>query len=275
LRRTIRAGDREVAEYYHRGVVAHLVGYDLAPSLDVEMIRPGEGEVKAAERLLERLVGPYGRFFDAVLGDALYAEAPFINCCLEHGKHVVVVLKGDERLLLQDARGLFSSMPPVVWTEPGGEIRAWDAEGFTSFEGVPVPLRVLRTEESFARRQRIAGAWVEKTEKHEWCWATTIPIAQLPTRTLCHVGHRRWDIENDLFNVLSSHRSLDHCFKHDPTAILNFILTLFIAFVLLQSFHQRNLKPPRRAHLALIALRDELYLALALPAGSARRRDAL
>ena len=57
-----------------------------------------------------------------------------------------------------------------------------------------------------------------------------------------------------------THWSLDHCFKHEPTAILNFVLTLFIAFVLLQSFYYGNLKPERRAHLALIGLAMELYL---------------
>jgi hypothetical protein len=46
--------------------------------------------------------------FDAVVGDGLYFEAPFINFCLEHHKDVVVVVKGDHRLLLQDAQGLFS-----------------------------------------------------------------------------------------------------------------------------------------------------------------------
>ena len=62
-----------------------------------------------------------------------------------------------------------------------------------------------------------------------------------PSRQLWRAGHRRWDVENDLFNTLSTHWALDHCFKHDPTAIVNFILTLFIAFVLLQRFYLRNL----------------------------------
>jgi hypothetical protein len=43
---------------------------------------------------------------------------------------------------------------------------------------------------------------------------------------------------------------------------VNFILTLFIAFVLLQSFYLRNLKPPRRIHLTLIGLASELHLGL-------------
>jgi hypothetical protein len=62
------------------------------------------------------------------------------------------------------------------------------------------------------------------------------------------------DIENDCFNTLCTHWGLDHCYKHDPTAVVNFTLTLFIVFVLLQCFWLRNLKPQRRVQLTLIAL---------------------
>ena len=262
--RKIKVKGEEVIEYYHRGVVCHLVGFDMAVPLDVELIRPGEGEVIAAKRLLERVIGNYGRFFDAVSGDALYLEAPFFNFCTEHGKHVVVVIKGEDRALLQDAQGLFASMKPGLWNEPRGLIQFWDAEGFTSAEGVKVTLRVLHSEESTTKRRRIAKEWIETVEDHHWWWATTIPISQLPSRRLWQVGHQRWDIENDLFNTLSTHWAMDHCFKHEPTAIVNFVLTLFIAFVLLQSFYLRNLKPQRRIHLTLIGLSNELHLSVML-----------
>ncbi|MCC6127543.1 MAG: hypothetical protein IT426_21510 [Pirellulales bacterium] len=86
--------DREVTEYDHRGVVCHLIGQDLAIPLDVELQRPGEGKVPAAKRLLERIFANYPRYFDAVVGDGLYFEAPFINFCRERHKHVIVVVKG-------------------------------------------------------------------------------------------------------------------------------------------------------------------------------------
>jgi len=70
--------DRPVTEYYHRGVVCHLIGTPLAVPLDVELLRPQEGEVQAGRRLLERVSRSYARFFDVVVADALYLEAPFI-----------------------------------------------------------------------------------------------------------------------------------------------------------------------------------------------------
>ena len=258
----MKVDEEEVIEYYHRGVIFHFVGFPIAMPLDVEMIRPGEGEVIAAKRLLERVLPCYGRFFDVALADAIYTEAPFYNLCLKHHKHVISVLKGDQRLLLQDAQGVFSLMKPKVWKEGRSQIRAWDAEGFSTAEGIEVPLRVLHTEETVTKRHRQNHQWIEKTEVHHWWWVTTLSISQMSTRMLWYVAHRRWEIENDLFHTLVTYWALDLCFKHDPTAILNFVLTLFIAFMLVQSFYYGNLKPQRRLHLTLIGLANELHLGL-------------
>jgi hypothetical protein len=257
--RKITVEDQEVTEYYHRAVVCHLVGFDLAVPLDLETIRPGEDEVGAASRLVRRVCRDYPRFFDAFLADGIYFQAPFVNLCLALGKQVVTVLKGARRNLLQDAQGLFQRQEPKVSQVGEKTILYWDEEGFDSAEGIQTPLRVLHTQESENKRQRIAGRWCRVVEEHRWWWQTTIPAAVLPALQLCSVGHHRWDIENDLFNTLATHWSLNHCFKHHPTAIENFILTLFIAFVLLQSFYLRNLKPEVRKALTLIGLPRELY----------------
>jgi hypothetical protein len=260
---------REVVEYFHRGVVFYLVGFRTAVPLDVEMLRPGEGELTAARRLLQRVVKSYDRFFRVVLADALYFNAPFFNLCLALGKDVITVLKDEDRALFQDAQGVFSLTAPQVWEEANQKIRAWDAEGFTSAEGIQVPLRVLRTQEINTRRHRRGQGWTREKETHHWEWVTTLPAARLSTRLLWQIGHGRWEIENDLFHTLATYWSLDHCFKHEPTAILNFILTLFIAFVLLQNFYLGNLKPQRRATLTLIGVAVELLFGLATMDGPA------
>jgi hypothetical protein len=145
--RKVKVRGQEVIEYYHRGVVCHLVGFNIAVPLDAELIRPGEGEIIAAKRLLERVLERYGRFIDAVIGDALYFEAPFFNFCSEHKIHVVTVIKGDQRALLQDAKGLFSQMKPGRWDESRRLTQFWDEEGFTSAKalrcrfGFSMPMR--------------------------------------------------------------------------------------------------------------------------------------
>jgi hypothetical protein len=269
LQRRLVVKGEEVVEYYHRGVVFYLVGFRSAIPLDVEMLRPGEGELTAAQRLLPRVVESYGRFFRVVLADALFFNAPFFNLCRGLRKEVITVLKDEDRALFQDALGVFSFTEPQLWEQRNQKIRAWDAEGFTTAEGIQVPLRVLRTEEVVTRRHRDAGGWTQEDETHHWEWVTTLPADQLSTRLLWQIGHSRWEIENDLFHTLATYWSLDHCFRHEATAILNFILTLFIAFVLLQSFYLGNLKLQRRIHLTLIGVAVELALGLAAMDGPA------
>jgi len=261
--RTLTVKGEQVVEYYHPGVVCHLIGHSLAVPLDVELLRPGEGEETAAKRLLERVFANYGRFFDVVCGDALYFDAPFINFCLGHGKHALVVVKGGHRLLLQDAQGLFAQRQPQVWRDRRLTVRYWDEEGFTSCEGVKRPLRVVHTVETARRRERVGGRWREEEETSVWYWATTLSKAQLGTRGVWRAGHGRWDEENDCFNALSAHWGLDHCFKHDPVAIVNFVLTLFLAHLLLSCFWQRNVKAPLRAAIGtLLGLAEELRRSL-------------
>src|SRR5262249_49838701 len=189
--------------YYHQGVVCHLIEHQLAVPLDVELLRPGEGEETAAKRLLARVCANYGRFFDVVCADSLYFGAPFINFCLEQKKHALVVAKGDHRLLLQDARGLFAQQAPQLWQEGGRTVRCWDADGFTTAEGVKQPLRVVHTEETVRLRERIAGEWREKEEAQSWYWATTLSSRQLSAVRVWQAGHRPWDGGNGFFNTLS------------------------------------------------------------------------
>jgi hypothetical protein len=261
--RSVAIQGEPVVQYYHQGVVCHLIGHQLAVPLDVELLRPGEGEETAAKRLLERVFANYPRFFDVVCGDALYFDAPFINFCLEHHKHALVVVKGDQRLLLQDAQGLFAQQPAQSWQDGRRSVQFWDAEGFSTAEGVKQPLRVVHTVETVRRRERVARQWREQEETSSWYWATTLSQRQLPTRRVWHAGHHRWDVENDCFNTLSMHWGLDHCYKHAPAAIVNFVLTLFLAYVLLSCFWQRNIKTPLRAKIGtLLGLAEEVRRSL-------------
>ena len=112
--------ERTLPEYYHRGVVAHLIGFDLPVVLDIEMLAPGEGEISAAKRLLERLMERYGRFFDAVVGDALFWEAPLFELCRKHDKRLLAVLKDNNPALLADAQALLQGEPGVEVVQNGG-----------------------------------------------------------------------------------------------------------------------------------------------------------
>jgi Transposase DDE domain len=260
-RRRIKVGGQEVTEYYHRGVVAHLIGFPLPVVLDVEMIRPGEGEIVAARRLLGRLLERYERFFDAVEGDALYFEAPLFELCRKHSKHLLAVLKDNNPALLADAKAVLSGPPDLVRQEKERLIRYWDQEAFTSGAAAQ-PLRVVRTQESWTPRQRIAGQWVAEEKTSNWFWGTSITQEVMPPRQIAQAGHERWSIENRIFNDMSTRWGLDHCFHHDPAAILNFTLILLIAHTLVACFYRLNMKQPLRERFSMIAVATQLLLGL-------------
>ncbi len=247
-----------VTEYYHRGVVAHRIGFDLPIILDVEMIRPGEGEIAAAKRLLERLLERYARFFDVVLGDALYWEAPLLELCRKQGKHLLAVLKDNNPALLADAEALLQGPAILQREEKGRSVKYWDEEGFTT-DAIREPFRVIRTEETWSQRERVAREWTHTPKQSNWLWATTIPQHIVPVRQISQAGRGRWRIENNIFNVLVQHWGLNHCFHHEPTAILNFILILFIAHTLVACFHQLNMKEPLRKRFSLIAVTAQIF----------------
>ena len=138
---------RKVNEYYHRVVVAQWVGVTPPGILDVELIKPGEGEVVAAKRLLERILVNYSRLVDVITADALYLEAPFINAVLDAGKHVVIVMKQEQRDLYQDADRLRALFKPQVIEEGSKTIRVWDMPDLSSFGTLGKPVRVVLAEE--------------------------------------------------------------------------------------------------------------------------------
>jgi len=245
-------------------VVCNLLNTQIDLPLDTEPIGPGENEVAAAKRLIERLCDHYARFFDVVVADAFYMEGPFINFCVGKGKDVIIVLKNNYPSLIEDAQGLLNQMEPAIWHVHGRTIQVWDLDGFTA-DTIDVPLRVLHTIETYTERVEKNGRLVERQVTKSWWWATTISRSRLRTKPLWKMGHARWQTENNIFNTLGQHWSLNHCYKHDPVAIMNFILMLFIVFSLVQCFYWRNLKPPRRKIInSLIALTNQLYASLGM-----------
>lgn len=61
-----------------------IVSAPVKPILAIEWLRPGEGEDTAALRLFQRIAELYGpRFFDILLLDSLYAQAPVLRLTQE------------------------------------------------------------------------------------------------------------------------------------------------------------------------------------------------
>lgn len=264
LERRISTAHGERIQYYHRHVTALLLGRDFPILLDAEPQKPGEDEIATALRLLERLLKPFPRAFDVVLGDALYTDPRLYNFLLDHGKDVLTVLKNENRDLLADARCLFETHSSQRSTEGSITREVWDLQGFTTWPQVRRPVRVVRSRETTSSRRQLDGQ--RQDQETDWVWVTTLSANRASTPAVVDLGHARWSIENRGFNETTNRWAADHVYKHHPTAILIFWLMTMLAFNLFYAFFYRNLQPAYRnrhsaQHVAR-CLASELYQGL-------------
>lgn len=218
----------ERIQYYHRAVGCQIVSSPVKPLLAIEWLRPGEGEDTTALRLLRRLPKLYGsRFFDILLLDSLYAQAPVLKLGQEIGWDLVITLKQEKRDLYQDAMGLFRARPPDhhFWEEQAGataEVQLWDADQLPFTADYPQPVRVLWSQERVTERHYRQGRLQTETTAHEWTWVTTLDSKTFSAPVVRRLGHGRWKNENNGWNDLTQNWALKHGFlhacKHRPKA---------------------------------------------------------
>jgi hypothetical protein len=245
LERVVHFSKGDRTQSYHRYVGAYLTNGKQFFLLDAENQLPGEGEIACAMRLLERLLEKCPRAFDVVCGDNAYMDPNLWKLVRGHKKHIVAVLKNENRDLLVDARSLFSGIEPIAFDDEKTKRLCWDLEGFTTWPQCGESVRVVRSLETTSiNRQK-----TKKTEilESEWFWVTSLPSMLASTKTIVRAGHGRWDIENRGFNELCNQWHGDHGYKYNANALLVCTLLLFIAYNLVHAFIERTLKPQARA----------------------------
>lgn len=242
LTREIGKDNEKETQYYHKVVVLQLVGVTPALILDIEPVLPGEGEIAAALRIIRRSRKHYPRFFDIISADALYLIKPFADAVREEGYNFVIVLKQENRELYRDVDGLMKITDCKEKKTETGEIKLWDFENLESWTQLDYKVRVVCSQEKTEEHIKGKNVVVES----EWRWVTSLPSNTAPAELIWSCGHARWDIENRGFNELTQHWNMDHCFCHQPTAIIAVLMILAMAFSLTTLFFGRNLKPEMR-----------------------------
>ncbi len=253
----------EVTEYYHRFVCAQLHGPDLSVVLDVEPVRPGEDEAAAALRLLGRMRRLYGpRFFDAVTVDAWYATGPFIKAVQRLGWGVVAVLKQERYEIYQEATALMAQAPAMAWQWEDRQIELRQIKDLPFTDPAIGPMRVVQAQEHWSERRQCGGRKTTVEQQSFWRWLVSQELEGIPAQGIWRMGHRRWGIENHVFNELTQHYHLEHCPHHEPVAITAWLLILMLAFNLFEWFARLHGKLLRGAAVTLAELARQLDRAL-------------
>jgi hypothetical protein len=251
LEREFQDGTQRVIEYYHRYVVALLLGPHEEVVLGFEPIRNrwarqqagelqatgDEGEQSAAIRLLRWLRATYGRWLDVIVVDSLYPNGPFLSVLAELDFAGVVVAKKETDEPLRDALAIWGQSPGqvIIDADAHERLQLWDCPDCQTLTTYAGPIRVVRAVvESVAARP---------TPRRQWCMLVVGKAPQrLSARQILRVARARWHLENTGFNQWTQYWRFEHVFTTDGNAIAAIFALFFLAFNLLQLFVYRQLK---------------------------------
>ena len=269
----------EVDQYYHRYVVAMLLGPVIDVVLEIEPVRNEEarrdsdgehagheGELTAARRLIDSLHDTYGRFIDAFVCDALYANGPVMTQLDHYGYGGFVILKKENNEPFREALALWQGQEPCeTYHDPHRkeQMQFWDEDDIETLDTYKGQVRVIR-------------AVITKPNQapSTWCFAIVGQHArQLGRRTALQIVRARWHIEDTGFHQWIRYWNLGHVFRHSPNALMVILLLWSVAFNLLQLFVYRRLGRCRRPqdptdtirHIVEVMLRDVATLPAPIP----------
>lgn len=238
-------------QYYHRYVVAMLIGpvldvvLDIEPALNAET-RPDlgedahhEGELTAAHRLLGRLHDTYGTFIDAFVFDALYANGPVMTRLERYNYGGFIVLRKNNNEPLKEALALWEGQGPcehVYDDEKKEHIDLWDIDEVNTLDTYQGKVRVIR-----------AVITKKNGTRKTWCLGIVGNRARKVTRrTALKIVRSRWHIENTGFGQWVKHWNLGRVYRHTAQAIQAILLIWMLVFNLLQFFVYRRLRRKRK-----------------------------
>lgn len=257
-----------VIEYYHRYVCAQINGPKVNALLDVEPLRPGEGEAAAALRRLGRMRRLYGpRFFDAITVDSWYVQGPFLQAVDKLGWAWLVVLKQERMAVFQEARTLSAATAPAAAFADAARRRAvqlWEVHdlSFSQSYGYDRPVSVILAREQWTETVVVGGVKEHRPRSRDWWWRAAEQLRGYPSRVKYEAGHRRWGIENKAFNELTQHYHLEHCYHHEPVAMVAQMLIWLLGFMLFNAYATLHSQRVRLGQATLKELAHDLDLAL-------------
>ncbi len=265
--RTKRRGEEQVQEYYHRVVVASLVGFGFRLVVDLELVEPGENEVGAGERVLRRMVQHLGRrFFQIVVADALYANAPFLHTVQRLGLDLVATLKDNQSDLLAQAKGRMDRPPDQTFQRDAQTHYAiWEEENLW-WDVARESIRVIQVQKQRWVTESVGGNKQRRLQSGRQFYLTTCSPRRISARSIGRVGEVRWELETSTFSHATTEYGIKHAQVHSgkPQAFLALLcirllaISLYMIYVCRQVWsHYRHEKP------SLKLITDRFYRNLA------------
>ena len=240
---------REEVQYYHRISVVSIVSGAFPVPVGLRFQRQGETEVECTLALLKDLVGILGRrFFDLLVGDALYLQAPFVKAVEEMGFDWVFNLKANQPELLAEAERVTGGQPERMVSGPEEELLIWDG-GEVYWPAADRAARVVKT----VRRQSLTRVAVQgakgeskrRVKEKVVEEATNFYASNLGDVSpffLHQVGRSRWSIDTEVFQVMAKEGNLKRPSIHQGCYQALVVLTMIrlLAYLLAMVFYHRQ-----------------------------------
>jgi hypothetical protein len=236
-KKTVKRGKTllEVEENYHKLVVAQQVGSHPAVVLDVEPIVPGESEVTAAYRLVERLGRVFGNVIGTVVADAAHDSEPFRSACLEAGFWSVVRHKDEKREPGYALKRALDARHPANRVKPDG----WHRD----------PTNGNLYEYWLEREPHQGRSYVEVRRTRPdgnvmvGGLVTDLPLGKVSPMVAAFIMEARWWLENTGFHELSGQFYFDRAFVHagKPTGAWAMVVLTLLAYNVWQLYLYRHL----------------------------------
>ena len=266
------AGEVEkLDQYYHRYVVALLIGPLLAVVVGIEPVRnkqtrigsgeknvdTDEGELTTAHRLLGKLHTTYGTFIDAFVFDGLYPNGPLLTKLTKLKYGALIVLRKEDNEPLKDALALWQGQPPckvVDDPETKEHIEYWDIDELETLDTYNGKIRVIRAEVTKTGPRPTTSTWCAGI------------IGERPRRlsvgTALKAVRARWHIENTAYAQLSISRVM--C----STALCGVAWSNWLSCAVFTALSLRIIRTPSQRL-------DELVRRAELPGPECWRHDGL
>jgi hypothetical protein len=176
-----------------------------------------------------------------------------------------VVLKQERMEVFQEARQLSAGKKPEHEFHDEARdrnVQLWAVKDLNFTESYGRPVWVVHSHESWTEKKIVGGQKISRPKESDWWWLLDEELKDYPLEMAYRAGHRRWGIENKAFNELTQHYHLEHCYHHEPTAMLAQMLILMLGFVLFSAYAVLHSQQIRLEQVTMKELAQDLNLAL-------------